>query len=365
MTRTTTLNEWHRAHGAKMVEFGGYDMPVQYALGIISEHTHTRHATGFFDVSHMGHIIVRGAAAIEKFENLVPADVKNLKVGQMRYTLLLNEWGGVIDDLMMARPDDSGDVWLVVNAGCKEKDMQHLRQTLGAHEAEVVTRDLIALQGPKAASIMARYVPELPALGFMQACWTKIQDIHVMLMRSGYTGEDGFEISVPPEKTIELANLLLSHEEVKPVGLGARDTLRLEAGLCLYGHELSEKVTPIEAGLNWAINKAKLSEAEFAGASIIESMLLNKPERVRVGLMIDDRTPARDGVVIHTLDGENVGIITSGGFSPTLNHPIAMAYIDRKLSVTGTKLHAIVRGKAVPCHVTPLPFVPHRYFLKK
>lgn len=360
--RRTTLFDWHQKQGARMVEFAGYAMPLQYASGIIEEHNHTRNAAGLFDVSHMGQLVLRGWNAVKQFERFVPSDVRSLKPGHMRYTLLLNNWGGIIDDLMMIRPVAGDDLWLIVNAGRKEKDLATLRTVLGADEAELVQRDLIAIQGPKAADVMRNYVSDLDRLGFMQARWCDIHSIPVVLMRSGYTGEDGFEISVTPAHTEELVSQLMRHEAVRPIGLGARDTLRLEAGLCLYGHELNEKITPIEAELNWVVNKVRLAQDDFAGAAILEAQVLNKPEQKRVGLLVDDRMPVRENCVIQSLDGQPVGTVTSGVFSPSLGAPIAMGYVESHLAVEGTQLHIVVRGKPVAAHVAPLPFVPHRYY---
>lgn len=358
----TTLFEWHQQQGGRMVEFAGYAMPLHYAGGIIDEHNHTRNAAGLFDVSHMGQIVLRGWSAVKQLEAFVPSDVRALKPGHMRYTVLLNDWGGIIDDLMMIRPAVGDDLWLVVNAGRKEKDLATLRKSISPTEAELVQRDLIALQGPKAADVLRHHVSDLDRLGFMQARWTDIHNIPVVIMRSGYTGEDGFEISVTPAHTHELVALLMRHEDVKPIGLGARDTLRLEAGLCLYGHELNEKITPIEAELNWTVNKVRLSQGEFAGAAILEAQVLNGPEQKRVGLIVDDRVPVREGCAIHTLDGHAIGVITSGVFSPSLGRPIAMGYVESHLAIEGTGVQVIVRGRPVPAHVAPLPFVPHRYY---
>ncbi len=362
--RTTTLHSWHVEQGAKMVGFAGYEMPVHYPTGIIAEHNQTRNSASLFDVSHMGQIVIRGAEAVQAFEHCVPSSVRDIKPGSMRYTVMLNDWGGVLDDLIMVRPPLGDDLWLIVNAGCKENDLEVIKKSVGATNAELVERDLLALQGPKAHQVLKHYISELDKISFMQARWTDIQDIPVILMRSGYTGEDGFEISVAPKDTVKLAELLLKHDDVKAAGLGARDTLRLEAGLCLYGHELSTKVTPIEAGLNWTISRLKLSQGEFTGAPIVEAFLLNKPEKVRVGLLIDDRAVVREGAEIRSTRGNIIGHVSSGSFSPTLNRPIALAYIDRALAVPGTKMEALVRDRAIPAHVAPLPFVPHRYYQK-
>ena len=363
--RRTSLYDWHVLHGAKMVEFAGYEMPIQYA-GIMAEHVHTRDHAGLFDVSHMGQIVLRGSDAVAALEKHVPSDVQNLKPGQMRYSTLLNEWGGVIDDLIIVRPDTGYDLWLIVNASRKDHDLAIIRGSLPSNLIELVNRDLIALQGPHASDVIRHLADNdvVEKLGFMNCCWTKISGIPVLIMRSGYTGEDGFELSVEPQSTETLVNILMKDSDVKPIGLGARDTLRLEAGLCLYGHELNEKTTPVEAGLKWVVNKIRLSEGAFAGASILESELLNLPERLRVGLMVDDKAPAREGTEIQNTKGEKVGEVTSGGFSPTLQKPIAMGYVDKHLAVNGTKLQLIVRGRPLAAHIVSLPFVPHRYVNK-
>lgn len=364
--RRTTLYNWHLAQGGKMVEFAGYEMPIQYPSGIMSEHLHTREHAGLFDVSHMGQIVLRGSEAVAALEKHVPSDVQSLKPGQMRYSTLLNEWGGVIDDLIIVRPDTGYDLWVIVNASRKEHDLAIIRGKLPSNLIELVKRDLIALQGPHASHVIRALADSdvVERLGFMNSAWTKIKGIPVLLMRSGYTGEDGFELSVEPQSTETLVNILMRDSDVKPIGLGARDTLRLEAGLCLYGHELNEKTTPVEAGLKWVVNKARLSQGEFAGAAILESELLNLPERSRVGLMLDDKAPAREGAEIRNIKGEKVGEVTSGGYSPTLQKPIAMGYVEKHLAVNGTRLQLMVRDRPLAARIVPLPFVPHRYINK-
>lgn len=359
-TQRTTLYEWHVKKGAKMVPFAGYNMPVQYE-GIMAEHNHTRSHAGLFDVSHMGQILLRGNAAVATLEKHVPSDVQNLKPGQMRYSTLLNEWGGVIDDLIIVRPDTGYDLWVIVNASRKTHDYSILSKNVPANLIEFVDRDLIALQGPHAAHVIRNLTEVTEKMGFMSAAWTKIRNMPVLLMRSGYTGEDGFEISVAKNDTEALVETLMEDTDVKPIGLGARDTLRLEAGLCLYGHELNEKTTPVEAGLKWIISRQRLSEGEFNGAAILESELLNMPERQRVGLIVEDKAPARDGTEIQDMKGQVVGTVTSGGFSPTMQRPIAMGYVEKHLAVNGTHLNLMVRGRALPARVVSLPFVPHRY----
>jgi aminomethyltransferase len=359
--RQTTLHDWHVAQGARMVPFAGYNMPVQYKEGILAEHLHTRSEAGLFDVSHMGQVVIKGQDAWKKFAKLVPGDVMGLKPWRMRYTMLLNDWGGALDDLMMIRPDAGEDLWLVVNASRKEGDLALLYNMVGTGSVEASDRDLIALQGPKAVKVMRQYTPAADKLSFMHATWTELKGIPVLLMRSGYTGEDGYEISVAPDRTLDLVEMLMKNPEVKPIGLGARDTLRLEAGLCLYGHELDEKITPVEAGLNWIISRSRLANDEFAGASILEAEMLNKPEFLRVGLSIEGRAPARENTEIQNMEGKNVGKVTSGGFSPTLNRPIAMGYVERRYSEPDTELNLMVRGRPLKARVCDLPFVEHHY----
>lgn len=357
----TTLHDWHIGHGAKMVPFAGYDMPLHYSAGILAEHTHTRTQVSLFDVSHMGQIVLRGNEAVRGLEKFIPSAVQQLGAGHMRYTTMLNEWGGMIDDLMVVRPDAGYDLWAIVNASCKAHDMELLKQPIPPGLIHLCDRDLLALQGPNAASVLHEYTDQADNLSFMRAAWTKIKNIPVLLMRSGYTGEDGFEISVEPRYTAALADLLLSHAEVKPAGLGARDTLRLESGLCLYGHELTEKITPIEAGLKWVVSKKRLSEGEFAGAAIIEAELLNMPERLRVGMTLEGRALAREGCDIHHIrEDRSIGVVTSGGYSPTLGKSIAMGYVERHFAVPGSQLNILVRGKPLMAKVVPLPFVPSR-----
>jgi aminomethyltransferase len=358
--RRTTLHDWHVAQGARMVPFAGFEMPLHYKEGIIAEHLHTRAEAGLFDVSHMGQIVLRGNAAVTMLEKLVPSDVQNLKPGQMRYSTVLNDWGGVIDDIIIVRPDTGYDLWIIVNAARREHDLTILSKNVPDNLLECVPRDLIALQGPHATHVLRNHTNVTEKMGFMQATWTKIQNMPVLLMRSGYTGEDGFEISVEAKHTESLVNLLMEDSDVKPVGLGARDTLRLEAGLCLYGHELNEKTTPVEAGLQWIVSRTRLSEGEFAGAAILESELLNIPERIRIGLVIDDKAPVREGTPIHDIWDKPVGEVTSGGYSPTLKKPIAMGYVEPHAAVMGGTLHIPLRGRVLKARVTPLPFIPSR-----
>ncbi len=355
----TPLHDLHVELGARMVPFAGYDMPVQYK-GVMAEHNHTRARAGLFDVSHMGQARLVGED--KGLEKLITADLAVLGAGEQKYTLLLNPEGGIKDDLMVSRPDEKG-LFLVVNAACKRADFDYISANLdGTGElAELPARALLALQGPEAGAVMTRYCPEAARLTFLQAGWFELGGMQVMISRSGYTGEDGFEISVANENATELARLLLADEAVAPIGLGARDSLRLEAGLCLYGHDMDETTSPIEAALTWAVAKSRRARADFPGAERILRDIAEKPVRKRVGLMLKDRAPAREGAEI-VVDGERVGVITSGGFGPTVGAPIAMGYVRTDLAAAGTQVNLMVRGKARPAEVVKTPFAPHRFY---
>ena len=345
-----------------MVPFAGYEMPVQYPTGIIAEHLHTRAQAGLFDVSHMGQIRLRGADAAGALEALVPGDLQALSLGQMRYTLLLNEKGGILDDLMVTRLEDG--LMLVVNAAYKDADLAHLRERLD-HRVAIeprFERALLALQGPAAAAVLARFAAGVERMPFMSAAEVSVAGIPCFVTRSGYTGEDGFEVSVAPEDAEPLAERLLGELEVAPIGLGARDTLRLEAGLCLYGHDIDETTTPIEAGLAWTIGKRRRAEANFPGDEAILKQLADGPLRRRVGIRPDGRAPAREGTIIQDPAGRGIGRITSGGFGPTVGAPIAMGYVDAAHAAEGASLNLVVRDVPRPAHVAPLPFVPTRYY---
>ncbi len=361
------LDGWHRAKGARMVEFAGYAMPVQYE-GIIAEHLWTRENAGLFDVSHMGQLGVAGEGAAQALEALLPGDIAGLKPGRMRYSLLLRADGGILDDLMVMYT--GRDYSIVVNGATKWDDIAHLRE----HLPDAITlrhfdeQALLALQGPKAADALMRLgiAPlhedgvALDALKFMQADIYGWGGRRLGISRSGYTGEDGFEISVRGEDAAALADALCAQPEVKPIGLGARDSLRLEAGLPLYGHDLSEETDPISAGLAFAIGKRRRADAGFAGAVAILKLLEQGPQTVRVGLALEGRMAAREGAQVLSGDRQ-VGHVTSGGFSPSLQHPIAMAYVDAALAASGTRLELDNRGRRLAATVVPLPFVPHRY----
>jgi aminomethyltransferase len=362
--RRTPLYELHRARGARMVAFAGYEMPVHYPGGIIAEHLHTRAKAGLFDVSHMGQIALRGDNAAAVLERLVPGDLRGLEPGRMRYTLLLNEHGGILDDLMATRLESG--LMLVVNAACKEADLAHLRRHLGS-EVDIephFERALLALQGPRAAAVLARLCADDGAarMPFMSAAATRIAGAPCLLTRSGYTGEDGFELSLAAGDAITVAEALLREPEVAPIGLGARDTLRLEAGLCLYGHDIDETTTPVEAALAWTIGRRRRAAGDFPGAPTILRQLAEGPSRRRVGIRPDGRAPAREGTAITDPHGNLIGKVTSGGFGPSVGAPIAMGYVGAAHAGEGAPLALIVRDVPRPARVAHLPFVPARYY---
>lgn len=370
--KTTPLDALHRALGARMVPFAGYSMPVQYDLpqpyqarckgGVMAEHLHCRAHAALFDVSHMGQVMLTGALAAASLERLVPGDIAGLKPNRQRYTLFTNEAGGLLDDLMVANL--GGDrLFLVVNASRKADDVLHLREAIGEQVkiTELEDRALIALQGPEAVAVLARHVPEVAALPFMGVGSFRIGGSECLVSRSGYTGEDGVEISVPAAEAEALARLLLKAPEVVPAGLGARDSLRLEAGLPLYGNDIDELTTPVEAGLTWTIGKRRRASWDFLGAGAIRDQLEIGPPRKRVGILPDGRAPARALTEIVAEDGTGAGTVTSGGFGPSVGGPVAMGYVRKDLSADGTPLLLLVRGKSLPARVVPLPFVPHRY----
>jgi aminomethyltransferase len=360
----TPLYELHSSLGARLVEFAGYAMPLQYATGILKEHAHTRTRAGLFDVSHMGQVRVSGRGAAAALESLLPVDVIDLPRGRQRYAFFTNAEAGILDDLMVTRLGDS--FLLVVNAAGKTGDVAHLRKHLkGACTVEVLEdRALLALQGPAAAKVLGALAPQATALSFMQAAETKMLGVTCYASRSGYTGEDGFEISVPAPSAEALARALLSDGDVAPIGLGARDSLRLEAGLCLYGHDLDATTTPVEASLAWALSKARRAGGAraggYPGAEIVLAQLEKGAVRRRVGLLPRSRVPVRAGAEIYGA-GVRVGTVTSGGFGPTLGAPVAMGYVTSSAAAIGTKLEAVVRGERVPIEVAKMPAVPHRY----
>ena len=364
---TTPLHALHLELGARMVPFAGYSMPVQYPAGLMAEHLHTRQAAGLFDVSHMGQLRLVGPDAAAAFETLIPVDVIGLGVGKQRYGLLLNDEGGIIDDLMFVNRGD--DLFVIVNGACKAGDIAHIQQRIGSRCEVIPLPDqaLLALQGPQAAPVLARLAPGTASLVFMTGGRFEIAGCDCYVTRSGYTGEDGFEISVPAAQAEALARALLAQPEVKPIGLGARNSLRLEAGLCLYGNDIDTTTTPPEAALNWAIQKVRRTGGARAGgfpgadevlAQIDDPALL---ARRRVGLVARGRVPVREHTPLQSTDGQAIGEVTSGLLGPSVNQPVAMGYVAPEFAAAGTVVHAIVRGKAVPMEVSPMPFLPARY----
>ncbi len=373
--KRTKLYDLHVAQGAKMVPFAGYDMPVQYPLGVLKEHLHTREAAGLFDVSHMGQCFITAEdgtfeTAAKALEKLVPADIQSLQPGQQRYSQFLNEAGGILDDLMISRLGLEGHthkLYLVVNAGCKDADYAHMQKYL-PEGVSVEVKDnllsLIALQGPKAAEVLGRLNPAVKDLVFMTHTDLMLVDnIWVHVSRSGYTGEDGYELAVKHDDVEKLTKLLLEQPEVELIGLGARDSLRLEAGLCLYGHDIDTTVSPIEAGLLWSVQKHRRSaDAGYFGAARVEADIADKTTKRLVGIKPEGRAPAREHTEIQDMDGNTIGEITSGGFGPTAEGPVAMGYVARKFVKAGTPVQLIVRGKPRAAEVVKLPFAPHRYY---
>ncbi|GHB21852.1 aminomethyltransferase [Pseudovibrio japonicus] len=369
----TPLFDLHTELGAKLVPFAGYEMPVQYPLGVLKEHLFTRESAGLFDVSHMGQAWLVGpdhATTAAALEALVPSNMKELKPGKQRYTVLLNDNGGIIDDLMVSRPlaaEDDGRLMIVVNAACKDNDYKVIAAALPENvKLEIVEdRALIALQGPKAAEVMALHAPEAAQMGFMEARPLEFDGISVIASRSGYTGEDGYEISVPAGAAEAVAKALLADERVKPIGLGARDSLRLEAGLCLYGHDIDENTTPVEGNITFCMQKRRKEAGDFPGGDRVLKQLAEGTENLRVGLLLDGRAPAREGAEIRVPGTEEiVGRVTSGGFGPTLGAPLAMGYVPSRLAAIGTELEILVRGRALKAKVAEMPFVAQRYYRK-
>lgn len=364
----TPLHALHLSLNARMVPFAGYDMPVQFALGILKEHLHTRAAAGLFDVSHMGQAVLEGpdhATVARALEALVPGEIAGLKPGRMRYTLLLNDTGGIVDDLMVTRDSDeaAGRLFIVVNAARKAADFPYIEQALpkDVHLRRLEDRALLALQGPQAEAVLARHAAEAKEMAFMSARPVSLLGHESLLSRSGYTGEDGFELSVPGAAAEEVARTLLDEEEVAPVGLGARDSLRLEAGLCLYGHDIDETTTPVEADLTFAIGKRRREERNFPGAHRILPQLTCGAGRKRVGLRPEGRAPAREGCPITDGQGGVIGTVTSGTFGPSAGGPVAMGYVSTEFAESGTSVGVMIRGREHGAHVCGMPFVPHRY----
>lgn len=365
--RSTPLHALHLELGARMVPFAGYSMPVQYPAGLMAEHLHTRQAAGLFDVSHMGQLRLEGPDAATAFESLMPVDVVGLAPGKQRYGLLLTDEGTIIDDLMFVNRDH--DQFVIVNGACKEGDIAHMQQRIGSR-CKIIPmpeRALLALQGPKAVDALQRVVPGVDKLVFMTGAAYDWQGADLFITRSGYTGEDGFEISVPADRAEAFARALLAQPEVLPIGLGARNSLRLEAGLCLYGNDIDTTTTPVEAGLNWAMQKVRRTGGDraggFPGADKVLAQLDGREPvaRKRVGLIALERVPVREHTELQDASGRKVGEVTSGLLGPTIDKPVAMAYVAPEHAAPGTRLNAIVRGKAVPMEVSPMPFVPQRY----
>ena len=365
--RKTPLYDLHRDLGAKLTEFAGYEMPVQYGLGILSEHQHTRAKAGLFDVSHMGQVILRGRSYTETalaLEKLLPTDVLGLEVGRQRYGLLTTNSGGILDDLMFSNRGDH--IFIVLNAACKNSDIKHLKSLLEPEilVEEVLNRALIALQGPASETVLGELNPQVKNMKFMDVETLLISGVECWISRSGYTGEDGFEISIPAVDAEPVTRSILSNENVEFIGLGARDSLRLEAGLCLYGHDINQATTPVEASLTWAIQKVRRANGEraggFIGSKIILKQLDEGTERKRVGFLPQTRAPMREGVEVFETERskDTIGIITSGGYGPTVGHPVAMGYIDSKYAQNKNNLFGELRGKRVPVKVSKIPFVP-------
>ncbi len=361
--RYTPLHALHLELGGKMVPFAGYAMPVQYPAGILKEHLHTREKAGLFDVSHMGQAFLSGPNPAASLEKVTPADIQGIPEGLQRYGLLLNDAGGIKDDFMTTRLAGEAALYLVVNAAMKEADFAYIGERLkgAADLIPAPDRALLALQGPLAADVLERHSPGISQLTFMQAKRVMVAGVPAIVSRTGYTGEDGFEISIEGQHAERVARALLAEAEVLPIGLGARDSLRLEAGLCLYGHDMDESTDPVEASLVWSLGKRRKEARDFPGAERITEHLLNGAAKKRVGLRPEGRAPAREGTEIADKSGRVVGRVTSGGFGPSLNAPLAMGYVETEFSVTGTKLDLLVRGKALAAEVVAMPFVPNRY----
>ena len=363
LTSTLPLDAWHRGRGARMVPFAGYEMPIQYE-GILAEHRWTRTSAGLFDVSHMGQLIIAGPEAESGLESLLPADIRILKDGRLRYSLLLSDDGGIVDDLMVTRRGEH--FYMVVNGATKRGDIEHMKARLPRTVVldHMKEQALLALQGPKAVEALARIAPGVEQLSFMTGGAFEIGGSPAWISRSGYTGEDGFEISVAANRVDSVADLLLEQEEVKPIGLGARDSLRLEAGLPLYGHDLDEGTTPVEADLAFALSKRRREEGGYPGWNRIATELADGPIRKRVGLAVEGRQPVREGAAVVDEDGDEVGKVTSGGVSPMLEAPIAMAYVPAASAAPGSDVRLVQRDRIFTAKVTPMPFVPHRYHRK-
>ncbi|HEY2445447.1 MAG TPA: glycine cleavage system aminomethyltransferase GcvT [Rhizomicrobium sp.] len=361
--RRTPLYALHIELGGKMVPFAGYELPVYYQPGILKEHLHTRAQAGLFDVSHMGQAALSGGDPASALESLTPADVKGLKEGQQRYALLLNAAGGIKDDFMVARLAGEAALHVVVNGATKEGDFAYIAEQLKgrAHLAPHGERALLALQGPAAEAVLSRHAPAAREQSFMKAARVNVASAPAIVSRSGYTGEDGFEISIDAGDAERVARALLNEPEVLPIGLGARDSLRLEAGLCLYGHDLNEDIDPVTASLVWSIGKRRKTDRDFPAADRILKLIADGPRQKRVGIRPEGRAPAREGAAIADKSGRIIGTVTSGGFGPSADAPVAMGYLESAFAAEGTEIDLVVRGKSLPARVVPMPFVPHRY----
>ena len=361
----TSLFDFHNQMNAKLVSFGGYYLPINYTSGIIAEHNHTRSKASIFDVSHMGQIEISGPFIMEAMEKILPISFSKLLPGKVKYTQFLNKEGMIIDDLMIHRTYNENRVWLVVNAACKEKDINHLKENLNSNFNINVRDDLslIALQGPKSESALLKLVPSILGMEFMTSVWVNYKNYRILISRCGYTGEDGFEISIPNKHVISFTETLLEDSDIKLAGLGARDSLRLEAGLCLYGHDINLKTSPIEAGLKWSICKDRINAGDFIGGNRIKHEYSDGPSRRLLGFLPKGRAPAREGTLIYDFRNNLIGEVTSGGFSPTLSIPVSMGYIDSS-SINQKEVFLDVRGKKIPADIVKLPFVPHNYFKK-
>ena len=357
--KLSPINDLHLKYEARMVPFSGYSMPLQYKLGVKQEHIHTRKKAGLFDVSHMGQICLKGDEVKDELENLVPSDIKSLNEGEMRYTLFLNKEGGILDDLIVTNAGNH--LFVVVNAACRHKDIKFLRDNLRCDIEELEDRALMALQGPASENVLEMLAPGVADLKFMSSGEFSICGAACFITRSGYTGEDGFEISMPSMMAEEIAETILSHEDTELIGLGARDSLRLEAGLCLYGQDINEMTTPVEANLGWTIGKRRRKEGGFPGFENIIRQLKDGVSTLRYGVRPDGRAPARAGTEIFDLEGNKVGDISSGGFGPTVGAPIAMAYVDSPGIETGSKVSVLVRDNLLPATITNLPFISPNY----
>lgn len=364
----TPLYDLHVEMGAKMVPFAGYSMPVQYPLGVLKEHNQTREQAGLFDVSHMGQAWLIGDDVAGALETILPADIKGLTPGQQRYSQLLNDEGGILDDLMVTRPADpklTDRMFVVVNAGCKGQDFAHITAKIGDQVKieRLEDRALLALQGPASPKVAARlFGDSVLTQPFMSQYLLSCDGVECLVSRAGYTGEDGYEISIPEADAEAIARKLLAEPEVEAIGLGARDSLRLEGGLCLYGHDIDTTTTPVEAVLMWSIAKRRREEGGFPGHGVIMQQLADKPTRKRIGIKPEGRAPAREGTIIADDAGNEIGVITSGGFGPTIGGPVAMGYVATEFAVADTKVSLMVRGKAMPATVTKMPFVPAGFY---